>query len=44
MGGGGLVNPVTGKGMNVGWRLGEFIEEMREFYLDVGFDFGAALF
>ncbi|MGJ8724981.1 MAG: NAD(P)/FAD-dependent oxidoreductase [Roseibacillus sp.] len=32
----GLVNPVTGKGMNLGWRLGEFLEEMREFYLDAG--------
>ena len=32
----GLVNPVTGKGMNVGWRLGEFIGEMGEFYLDAG--------
>lgn len=32
----GLVNPVTGKGMNAGWRLGDFLEEMREFYLDAG--------
>lgn len=32
----GLVNPVTGKGMNAGWRLAEFLEEMREFYLDAG--------
>ena len=32
----GLVNPVTGKGMNVSWRLAEFLEEMKEFYLDAG--------
>ena len=32
----GLVNPVTGKGMAVSWRLAEFLEEMREFYLDAG--------
>ncbi|MFC0018701.1 NAD(P)/FAD-dependent oxidoreductase [Roseibacillus persicicus] len=32
----GLVNPVTGKGMNISWRIDEFLEEMREFYLDAG--------
>ncbi len=32
----GLINPVTGKGMNVSWRIDEFLEEMREFYLDTG--------
>ena len=28
----GLVNPVTGKGMNASWRLREFLEEMKAFY------------
>lgn len=32
----GLVNPVTGKGMNISWRIDDFLEEMREFYLDAG--------
>ncbi len=40
----GLVNPVTGKGMNVSWRLGEFLEEMREFYFDTGAMLGRSYF
>ena len=40
----GLVNPVTGKGMNVSWRLAEFLEEMGEFYLDAGSMLGRRYF
>lgn len=40
----GLVNPVTGKGMNVSWRLSDFLEEMREFYLDAGAMLGRRYF
>ena len=32
----GLVNPVTGKGMNVSWRLGDFLSEMKKFYSEAG--------
>lgn len=31
----GLINPVTGKGMNAGWRLDEFLAEMGDFYAEV---------
>lgn len=31
----GLINPVTGKGMNVGWRLDEFLAEMGDFYSEI---------
>ncbi len=40
----GLVNPVTGKGMSVSWRLEDFLEEMREFYLDAGAMLGRHFF
>lgn len=40
----GLVNPVTGKGMNVGWRLDEFLAEMGEFYDEVEALLGAQYF
>ncbi|MBK1832743.1 NAD(P)/FAD-dependent oxidoreductase [Roseibacillus ishigakijimensis] len=40
----GLVNPVTGKGMNVSWRLADFLEGMREFYLDAGAMLGGRYF
>ncbi len=32
----GLVNPVTGKGINASWRFEEFFHEMEEFYSKVG--------
>lgn len=32
----GLVNPVTGKGMNASWRLAEFLDEMKCFYSEAG--------
>lgn len=40
----GLVNPVTGKGMSVSWRLAEFLPTMREFYLDAGAMLGRHFF
>jgi glycine/D-amino acid oxidase-like deaminating enzyme len=40
----GLVNPVTGKGMNSSWRLEEFLPEMKAFYLDVGSVLGRKYF
>ncbi|MEM7783542.1 MAG: FAD-dependent oxidoreductase [Planctomycetota bacterium] len=32
----GLVNPVTGKGMNTSWRLSDFLPEMKAFYGEIG--------
>ena len=40
----GLVNPVTGKGMSVGWRLDDFLGEMAAFYAEVEKTLGKTYF
>ena len=40
----GLVNPVTGKGMGVSWRIADFLDEMKEGYLGAGSMLGRQYF